>query len=191
MNFEPFPKLSRLSRECIITEKIDGTNAQIYICANPPLDTTASIACYNDLFIFAGSRSKYLTVKDDNFGFARWVEANAEELIQLGPGRHFGEWWGSGIQIGYGLPKGEKRFSLFNVSKWMEIRPSCCHVVPIIKAGIFSDTLINEALEDLKSHGSYAAPFMNPEGIVIYHTAANMMFKKTIEDDEKPKGSRE
>ena len=29
---------------------------------------------------------------------------------------------------------------------------------------------------------------MKPEGVVIYHKAANMMFKKTIEKDEEPKG---
>lgn len=38
--------------------------------------------------------------------------------------------------------------------------------------------------------GSYAAPgFKNPEGIVIYHTAAKTLFKKTIVGNEKPKGS--
>jgi hypothetical protein len=31
MQFEEFPKMARLTRECIITEKIDGTNAQIGI----------------------------------------------------------------------------------------------------------------------------------------------------------------
>jgi len=30
-NFLKFPKMARYSRECIVTEKIDGTNAQIYI----------------------------------------------------------------------------------------------------------------------------------------------------------------
>ena len=29
--FIEFPKMARLSRECVITEKIDGTNAQIFI----------------------------------------------------------------------------------------------------------------------------------------------------------------
>ena len=29
--FQPFPKIPRLSREIVITEKIDGTNAQILI----------------------------------------------------------------------------------------------------------------------------------------------------------------
>lgn len=31
IEFKGFPKMARLSRECIITEKIDGTNAQICI----------------------------------------------------------------------------------------------------------------------------------------------------------------
>ena len=29
--FTPFPKMARLQRTVIITEKIDGTNAQVYI----------------------------------------------------------------------------------------------------------------------------------------------------------------
>lgn len=34
-------------------------------------------------------------------------------------------------------------------------------------------------------NGSYASlGYMKPEGIVIYHTAANVMFKKTFENDE-------
>ncbi len=64
--------------------------------------------------MFIGSRTRWITAQDDNHGFARWVEGNKQELLKLGAGRHFGEWWGSGIQRGYGLQKGEKRFSLFN-----------------------------------------------------------------------------
>lgn len=103
--FVEFPKLARAARQCIITEKIDGTNAQVYIS--------------DDGFTMkVGSRTRWITPQDDNFGFAAWVEANREELMKLGPGRHYGEWWGSGIQRAYGLPKGERRFSLFNVSRW-------------------------------------------------------------------------
>ena len=41
----------------------------------------------------------------------------------------------------------------------------------------------------LSRAGSVAAPgFMNPEGIVMFHIAANVCFKKTIEKDEQPKG---
>jgi hypothetical protein len=37
-----------------------------------------------------------------------------------------------------------------------------------------------------------AAPgFMNPEGVVIYHTAGDLYFKKTIKNDDKPKGQVE
>lgn len=104
IEFQEFPKIARLSRDIIITEKIDGTNAQILIT--------------EDGDIFPGSRTKWITTKDDNHGFAKYVEGNKTELLKLGKGRHFGEWWGSGIGRGYGLQKGEKRFSLFNVGRW-------------------------------------------------------------------------
>jgi hypothetical protein len=36
--------------------------------------------------------------------------------------------------------------------------------------------------------GSLAAPgFLKPEGVVVYHTAGNTLFKATIEDDAMPK----
>lgn len=35
--FEKFNKISRLSRDIVITEKIDGTNAQIYIVSSDNL----------------------------------------------------------------------------------------------------------------------------------------------------------
>ena len=78
--FIPFPKIARLSRLAIVSEKIDGTNAQVLIT--------------EDGDIFAGSRSRWITPEDDNYGFARWVEGNKDTLLKLGPGRHMGEWWG-------------------------------------------------------------------------------------------------
>ena len=89
--FEKFDKIARLSRNCIITEKIDGTNAQVFIGENGEFLT--------------GSRNRWITPEDDNAGFARWALENKEKLLQLGPGRHFGEWWGSGIQRRYGLDR--------------------------------------------------------------------------------------
>lgn len=175
--FTKFPKISRFSREVIVTEKIDGTNAQIVIT----LDVGSGLG-----EIVAGSRNRYISVDNDNFGFAKWVEDNEEELLKLGPGRHYGEWWGAGIQRKYGLK--EKRFSLFDVSKWGEERPSCCDVVPVLWRGNFDDLDINAIMNQLKEHGSYASPgFMEPEGIVVYHTAGNVMFKKTFEKDDKGK----
>jgi hypothetical protein len=174
--FVGFPKLPRLSREIIITEKIDGTNAQVFIT--------------DDLQIRAGSRSRWITPQGDNFGFARWVQEHSSELEQLGPGQHFGEWWGSGIQRGYGLTNADKRFSLFNATRWADplTRPACCGVVPVLYQGEFDTNNISNVLWKLREFGSVAAPgYMNPEGIVIFHTAAGLCFKKTIKDDEVPK----
>lgn len=173
--FTPFQKIGRLSREIIITEKIDGTNGVIYIG--------------DDGTFLAGSRSRWVTPgKDDNYGFAGWAQAHKDELITgLGPGRHYGEWWGQGIQRRYGLA--EKRFSLFNVSRWAETRPACCGVVPTLWRGDFDTAQVWRVMAELAAGGSVAAPgFMNPEGVVIYHPQANVLFKKTIEGDAAGKG---
>jgi hypothetical protein len=179
IEFREFQKIARLNREVIVTEKIDGTNAAVVISDDGKI-------------IGAQSRSRLITVDDDNFGFAKWVEANREELLEkLGPGHHFGEWWGRGIQRGYGLA--EKRFSLFNVSRWSDdaVRPACCHVVPRLLshhllvgfAGVYS------AIQLLREHGSVAAPgFMKPEGVVVFHAQGRLSFKVTLEKDEEWKG---
>lgn len=198
IEFEGFPKIPRLSRECIITEKIDGTNSQILISELNGYPVDDCLYQNDGLALWAGSRSRWLTPEQDNFGFARWALEHAEELLLLGPGRHFGEWWGNGIQRGYGLPKGEKRFSLFNTNRWGECRdmvkypidkPDCCHVVPVLSRTEFDTDTIKNNLDHLATFGSHASPgFMNPEGIIIFHVAGNLMFKKTIKNDETPKG---
>jgi hypothetical protein len=184
--FIEFKKIPRLSRECVVTEKIDGTNGVI---------------CIDELGeILVGSRTRWIDEYTDNHGFWHWVNNNVEELKKLGVGTHYGEWWGSGIQRGYNLPKGEKRFSLFNCGRWVKDRtqvllekqeycPDCCYVVPILHEAIFETNSINACLEELKINGSHCSPgFMKPEGIVIYHKAGNLMFKKTIEKDNEFKG---
>lgn len=170
--FVEFPKMPRLSREIVVTEKIDGTNAQVYVS--------------DDGQVFAGSRSRWITPEEDNFGFAAWVRDNAEDLATLGPGSHFGEWWGAGIQRKY--DQTTKRFSLFNVDRWSENRPACCEVVPVLYRGMFDTQAIEACLDALRNNGSVASPgFMKPEGVVIYHIAGRLGFKKTIEKDELPK----
>lgn len=175
----PFPKIPRLNREVIVSEKIDGTNAQVFIAED-------------GVTMLAGSRTRWITPEADNFGFAAWVRDNHDELLKLGPGRHFGEWWGSGIQRGYGLPKGERRFSLFNVSRWSDDagRPACCHVVPTLMRGQFTTISVGLCVEELRDGGSRAAPgFAKPEGVIVFHTAANAGFKVTLEKDEEPKSA--
>ena len=176
VEFIPFPKMPRLNREIVITEKLDGTNAQIHFT--------------DDGQMFVGSRNKWVEPgKQDNYGFAGWCERNRNELEKLGPGTHFGEWWGNGIQRGYELA--EKRFSLFNTARWLDdnVRPACCGTVPVLYTGMFSEEAIRVTLKMLQVEGSQAAPgFMKPEGIIIYHTAAQHSFKVTLEKDESPKG---
>lgn len=192
--FQSFPKIARFSREVIVTEKIDGTNAQIFIG--------------EDGEFLTGSRKRWITPEADNYGFSRWAHEHKTELMMLGPGRHFGEWWGNGCQRGYGLPKGEKRFSLFNVIRWclhdkipqqiptkdprivkmQDQLPPCVSLVPVLWRGQFDNLDIDAVLNELRQNGSKAAPgFMQPEGVVIFHIAGNCSFKKTIEKDNEPK----
>lgn len=195
--FTPFPKMARLTREAIVTEKIDGTNASIFIGPDGEFLT--------------GSRTRWITPEDDNFGFAAWARAHQSELLGLGLGHHCGEWWGSGIQRGYGLPKGERRFSLFNVTRWcahgqepqripsadprvvkmQEVLPPCCHLVPVLDRGMFSTEVVECAIWNLRVNGSKAAPgFMQPEGVVVFHVAGNVGFKKTLDRDGERKGTK-
>jgi hypothetical protein len=192
--FVEFPKIARLSREVIISEKIDGTNGQICIT--------------EDGQMLIGSRSRWITPEQDNYGFAAWAHAHREELMKLGIGRHFGEWWGQGIQRKYGMT--EKRWSLFNVSRWclhgevvqriptadprvvkmQDVLPACCSLVPVLYRGIFTTDACEAALADLRTNGSKAAPgYKFAEGIVCFHVAGNFGLKKTLEKDEAPKSA--
>jgi hypothetical protein len=195
MDFTPFPKLARLSREVVITEKLDGTNAQIFITPGYAGDPDALCSWFDadtatDMVMYAGSRTRWITPGNDNYGFAAWALANNECLRELGAGHHFGEWWGAGIQRRYGLD--EKRFSLFNSARWSDERPECCGVVPVLYVGIFTTDAVARTIDDLTSAGSVAAPgFMDPEGVVVYHTAAGTSFKKTCKKDESPKGKQQ
>lgn len=186
VEFVAFPKIPRLKRNCVITEKIDGTNAAIRIAYEDGPDCIGSVG---DMFLYAQSRSRMITPEKDNFGFAAWAAQHIDELVLLGEGIHFGEWWGPGIQRGYGLK--EKKFSLFNTSRWhhAESRPLCCDVVPVLYSGIFTTSIVDEVLEGLRISGSMCSPgFMRPEGVVVYQIAAKQYFKRTLEKDEMPKG---
>ena len=184
--FRGYPKIARLYRDIIITEKIDGTNACVYVS--------------NDGEVLAGCRTRWITPEDDNHGFAAWVAEHKEELAAgLPPGTHYGEWWGGGINRGYGLPKGEKRFSLFDpkfapaagcalASPAAIPVPPCCRVVPVLYMGPFSTSTVWGFLDALQDGGSVAEPeYPRPEGVVIYHKASRQRFKVTIENDAIPK----
>ncbi|HEY5960215.1 MAG TPA: RNA ligase family protein [Polyangiaceae bacterium] len=209
--FQKFPKIALLFQDIVITEQIDGINGAIGIDDDGLLANWASGTVLGDgvvsneghaMYVYAQSRNRIVTPTMDDHGFARWVWDNAASLVaDLGPGLHFGEWWGSGINRGYGLPEGEKRFSLFNTERWTEPCPiqhcdSQCGlpkqfktpglgVVPVIWRGTFSTDAVEGTLQWLEDYGSQAAPgFMNPEGVVVYHTAGDVMFKAIIKNDK-------
>jgi hypothetical protein len=210
-DFVPFQKIPRLNRGIVVTEKIDGTNACVDIRDIEAIADSSHLlhvwpaedGTGRTLGMRAGSRSRWLrTTKDgDNYGFAKWVDAHASQLTALGEGQHFGEWWGNGIQHGYGLD--HKRFSLFNVARWGTERPSCCGVVPVLYEGLFSHQMIQHCLRMLEVQGSIAAaealgealpPALHwtrqrpvAEGVIVYHTASRQLFKVTLDNDGEPK----
>jgi hypothetical protein len=190
IEFQPWPKIHRLQREIVITEKIDGTNAAVGVDENGR--------------VWAQSRNNLISPFKDNAGFAQWVAQHAGVLRDaLGPGLHFGEWWGVGIQRGYGLS--ERRFSLFNSYKWgveesgvlkLQLARSvgvAIDSVPILYRGPWDgdpydygeDNFVPlRVAERLKLFGSKAAPgFMFPEGIVVFHEHSGHMFKFTLDGD--------
>lgn len=179
----PFPKIARLEKNMVVTEKLDGTNAAVVILPD---------AYGGD--VWAQSRTRIISPGDDNFGFATWVAEHEEELREgLGEGVHFGEWWGRGIQRGYGLE--ERRFSLFNTGRWTSPfndgvadfdepiahrcnEAECCFVVPVLAVREFSTAEIGFVWNDLLDRGSRAAPgFMKPEGVVVFHAGNGTLFK--------------
>ena len=230
--FQGWPKIPRLASPFIITEKIDDTNAAVLILPLAEVDhfqtgggpieffdgtrehLVAEVIHENNYYVvFAQSRTRFITPEADNFGFAAWVKANAQNLVEiLGPGRHFGEWWGNGIQRGYGLPRGERRFSLFNVTRYNPFEnfvglhsaqsagetlfPALptLGLVPVLTwrnddANMKSQAgLVQDSLSWLSFRGSLAVhtPIFNkPEGVVLFHTRSGQTFKAYCDESEK------
>lgn len=197
--FEPFPKIPRLNNTpWVLTEKLDGTNGQVAvwdICDEDEIPHGATMVedSGHTWLVRAGSRSRWLTPDSDNFGFAAWVKANAAQLVHLGPGRHFGEWYGCGIQRGYGLDG--KRFALFNATKWADpsVRPACCEVVTVLATvqGAKLNQAVDRGLEQLRLYGSqHVLGYPKPEGIVIWHKASGQLYKALCEGDDLPKSKQ-
>lgn len=198
MEFVKWGKIPRLHREWEFTEKVDGTNGVLWwtgvvdgldyskICARVALDD-------GPVYLFAGSRTRWLTPADDNFGFAAWAAEHAQQLARLGVGRHFGEWFGQNIQRGYGMDGRE--FALFD-QRWAQATgehdwPEGVCVVPAFGRceGQVLNAAVDIALDELRHKGSVIAPgFMRPEGVVVRHVQTGSRFKVLLEGDNIPKG---
>lgn len=211
LEFQSFSKIPRLFKPMTITEKIDGTNAQVVITNRSALDDQDKVRAdklglwlgkVGDEWytVLAGSRNRYLELGKDNFGFAKWVFDNAEALVSsLGAGKHFGEWFGAGIQRGYGA--NGKKFALFNVGKWGHFEycpnpidflgvPGLTVVPTLLEESEFNLGMVEAVHADLMDTGSRAVRgFDKPEGVMVFHQAAGQLFKYT--DDPRPKGVAE
>lgn len=190
MDFNAFHKIYRLNRDFVITEKVDGTNASILWSATERHEDLA-LGEFDGRWLYAASRTRWITPAADNHGFAAWVRDHAEDLAALGPGRHFGEWFGLGINRGYGLK--EKRLALFD-QKWADpaLRPECCTVVPVIARvnGYDLGDEVATMLDYLRRTGSDMVPgFMQPEGVVIEHSQSGMRLKALCHNDDIPKSA--
>jgi hypothetical protein len=219
LEFRAWPKIPRWKRDVILTEKADGTNSSVWIDRftheqledaesdapnrHQELDKLARAGRAVEIeggsdatvtYVRAGSRNGFVWPGKDNHGFAAWVWDYAGHLVTLGDGAHFGEWYGKGIQRGYGMS--EKRFALFNVGRWSGVLgdqapPGCCDVVPVLYSGPMvlehGESAVDFWLRRLAFAGSElegANGFKNPEGIIVYHTASGHLFKQTIDGDE-------
>lgn len=127
-----FPKIPRLENMTyLITEKLDGTNGVIF-------KHTDENGKY---FLKFGSRNKWLTKYEDNFGFFKFCTENLDLILELPDGTHYGEFIGKGIQRGYNLDY--RRFYLFNTHEgWAHI-DSLIRPVPLLGGGILSSLYKN------------------------------------------------
>jgi len=197
MDFIKYPKTARWGSPFDITEKLDGTNAAVLI---RPVDLSTDEYMFpvNEWLIWskgkmyavaAQSRTRIITPEDDNYGFAQWVEDNIDTLVaDLGPGTHYGEWWGAKIQRAYGLTNGQRYFSLFDVNRYDNIRVEGAltdglDIVPIVIEGeVFDSKALLEAESVLRTYGSLAAiRFDRPEGFVVHWHHNGMRLKYILD----------
>jgi hypothetical protein len=205
--FKAWPKTPRLMKPMVVTEKIDGTNGAVIVRKQPEGKAYDGryehLAGYRDgeaYFVGAQSRNRLLPMgplgmddhdwqKRDNAGFGGWVKENAWALAQtLGEGHHYGEWYGHKIARKYGMTG--RRFALFNVNRYAYINDPtidsvpALETVPVLYEGEFSTSAVVQVYNELMRTGSQAVPgFMNPEGVIVFHSASGQVYKYLGEDD--------
>jgi hypothetical protein len=203
VEFQAWPKTPRLFREIVVTEKLDGTNAAIQIVELATLDHVVRadgtvepfdpqpIAVVDGCAVYAQSRNRLIFPgkTTDNYGFAGWVENNAASLVEdLGEGIHYGEWWGQGVARKYNAKV--KTFSLFNTARYADVTFTTPNldVVPVLYEGENNTAAVEAALTLLGAGGSVASPgFMNPEGVIVFHSASRQTFKVTLDANDAGK----
>lgn len=203
IEFRSWGKTPRLFRDVVITEKIDGTNCAVIIEQVSNTSDREGVLVFQEVggaLYAVGAQSKnrliYPGKTTDNYNFAQWVQENAEQLVEaFGPGHHFGEWWGKGIQNRYDVDY--RTFSLFNTAKHADLFfhtnllndvDVTVESVPILFEGEFSEEAVQRVAREMLKNGSFAVPHAaNPEGICIYHTQSKQVYKYTFDNNDKGK----
>ncbi len=194
--FHKYFKIPRIENETFtISEKIDGSNGLIYVHHARFDDVKKGV---DRSYILAGSRSKWL-IDDgsktwDNHGFGSWVEENEEDLYSLDEGYHYGEWYGKGINRGYGLL--DKRFMLFNYGRYAEkLRladsgllfnmPTKVQVETVFHHNVKFEQLfqiIAEVRYHLTHDGSkHVQGYIKPEGLIVRSELSGKLWKVIID----------
>lgn len=206
IQFEAWPKTPRLFRDIVVTEKVDGTNSAVIIeeiteDTEPSELRLAAVERDGKHYeVAAQSRNRLIFPgkTTDSYGFAAFVQHNAEALFDLlGPGRHFGEWWGRGVGKRYkGALVNIRGFALFNTARhkglheWLPgFNGEQILLEPVVTLyeGPFSEQKINDVLVSLEKHGSYMSPFDTAEGIVVFHTQSRQVYKVTLDGQDAGK----
>lgn len=177
IEFKSFGKIENIKKfnsRMVITQKINGTNAQIFIKKRDD----------GSYCVLAGSRNRWLTVDNDNYGFCAWLENNLDAIIDFfGEGRWYGEWAGNGISAGEGLP--DKNFVMFDWHRRKDMpKETALNIlyVPVLYTGAYDLQQIEKVSESLRIGGSKLAEFDRPEGIVVDFNGEK--YKKVFNQEE-------
>lgn len=201
MEFKEFSKIHRLEKTTIlITQKLHGTNASLWIQSTDGLDVSPNhlapfVTSDGKLLVRPAKRTSFIDRENDNFGFAKFTEENKDALAAaLGVGTWFGEWVGPGINSGEGLT--EKRLALFSVlalkDKMEQMKagglwPDKVDLVPVLFFGESANIglEVEKAMARLKEEGSaYVPGFKRPEGVVAQVLGTSAVFKSVFEAEE-------
>ena len=172
-DFHAFPEVEHICKTHMrITQKVHGSNCQIYIYEE---DGTKKLK--------VGTKNRWLSLDDDNYGVCKFVHDNAEFFLQFSLGHHYGEWAGKGINSGEGM-KERMLFLFSNPARYEGItfHPNVTFV-PEMYNGVLDQSQIEYWMTFLKANGSFIVPgFMNVEGIIAEINGKR--YKKVFKKEE-------
>lgn len=182
--FQAWPKTTRLKSKCTVSEKLNGSNGALVTVVTTSLGPDGVTTLYH-VKLYYQTRTRMVTLDDDQTGLAAWAEENRESLKydlvfnghnpdnppKVGVSYHYGEFMTRGHK--------EPHFYLFNTRRWskMQFSTPTLKVVPVLYEGDYYEGLVEEFLEDLRVNGSRVHPELPAEGVVTYWPGDDTMKK--------------